>query len=157
MTVASPAALLANEQQLLDNLTSLLEQEQALLIAADAEALAALTPRKQHLVQGLSAAATARHQMLGAAGFAAGEDGMAPWLAAQQDPSLSAAWAALLDQTRQARDLNRLNGSLIQRQMTHNQQALAALRAAGVGAAAQTYGPSGETINGGRANRYVLG
>jgi flagella synthesis protein FlgN len=154
--MASPRTTLAGEQQLLDALVDLLKQEQALLVAANADALAALTPQKSKQVQELAALSAERHRLLGAAGFAAAEAGMGPWLDAHGDPDARAAWERVLELTRAAKELNRLNGVLINKQLAHNQQVLAALQPAGAPAAA-VYGPGGQALGGTRSKGFVLG
>ncbi|MEO7576072.1 MAG: flagellar protein FlgN, partial [Massilia sp.] len=98
-----------------------------------------------------------RHQALGAAGFAAAEDGMAPWLVAQADQVLDADWQQLLTTTREAKELNRVNGMLIAKQMHHTQTVLQAMRTPASGAEAAVYGPSGQTSSGGPSRRFVVG
>lgn len=154
--MASPRTTLAGEQQLLASLVELLQQEQQLLVAADADALAALTPQKSKQVQELAALSAERHRALGAAGFEAAEAGMAPWLDAHGDREARAAWERMLELTRQAKELNRLNGTLINKQLAHNQQVLAALRPDAAPAAA-VYGPGGQPLGAGRSKRFVLG
>jgi len=148
---------LASEQQLLASLVELLKQEQRFLVAADADGLAALTPQKSALVQQLAAQSAERHRALGEAGFDAGEAGMDPWLAATGDQQARSAWEQLLERTREAKELNRLNGMLINKHLVHNQQALDELRGTGSGSAAAVYGPGGQTVAGGPSKRFVVG
>jgi flagella synthesis protein FlgN len=145
---------LADEQQLLQSLVELLQQEQGVLVAADADRLEAITPKKSQLVQQLAARSVERHRELGDAGFEAGEAGMAPWLDAQGDAATRAQWTGLLELTREAKELNRLNGMLINKQMVHNQQVLGALRAGGDDA---VYGPGGQTVGNGPSKKFVVG
>jgi flagella synthesis protein FlgN len=157
MAIASPHTTLADEQQQIAALVELMKQEQQLLIDADADGLAALTPQKAQLVQQTAALASARHRALAAAGFAAGESGMEPWLAVGGDATVRERWDRLLELTREAKELNRVNGMLINKQMAHTQNVLNALRPASASAEAGVYGASGQTVTGGASRRFVIG
>jgi flagella synthesis protein FlgN len=157
MTIASPDATLATERQLIESLTSLLRDEQRMLVEADTDGLAVLTPQKAECVRQLGEQAALRHQALGAAGVDASEAGMEPWLAANGSPEARASWEQLLEATREAKELNRVNGMLINKHMAHNQQMLEALRTTAAGADTTMYGPGGEKIAGGPSRRFVLG
>jgi flagella synthesis protein FlgN len=152
-----PNATLTFEHQRIDALVELMKQEQQLLVAADADALAELTPRKVALVQELAQLSRERHAALGNAGFAASEAGMEPWLAAHGDEAVRTAWSALLARTAEAKELNRVNGMLINRQMAHTQTVLNALRTPTGGAESGLYGAKGQTFGGGPSRGYVLG
>ncbi|MGZ5201919.1 MAG: flagella synthesis protein FlgN [Telluria sp.] len=153
----SPASTLASERQLLATLTELLKEEQRVLVAADADSVAQITPRKTQLVQQLAAQAAVRHRALGAAGFEAAEAGMEPWLAAQGATDVRVEWEQLLDATREAKELNRVNGMLINKQLAYNQQKLGELGANGPDGGAAVYGPGGLTIGSGPSKRFVVG
>jgi flagellar biosynthesis protein FlgN len=153
----SPASTLASERQLLATLTELLQEEQRVLVAADADSVATITPRKIQLVQQLAAQAAIRHRALGAAGFESAEAGMEPWLAAQNSTDVRAEWEQLLDATREAKELNRINGMLINKQLAYNQQKLAELGTDAPGGNAAVYGPGGLTIGAGPSKRFVIG
>lgn len=157
MTITSPAATLATEGQLIAALTELLREEQRLLVAADTDGLSALTPRKSELVRQLGEQAALRHKALGAAGFAASEAGMGPWLSAHGDAAVASAWEQLLATTGQAKELNRVNGILINKHLAHNQQMLAELRPEGANADSTVYGPGGLSFGAGPSKRFVLG
>jgi flagella synthesis protein FlgN len=155
--MSGPETTLPAERQLLASLTVALQGEQRLLVAADADGLMQATPAKNQLVQQLAGLAAERHRALGAAGFEAGEAGMEAWLAAQGSDGVRGEWAALLDATREAKELNRVNGMLINKHLANNQAALAALRPAEGGADAAVYGPGGMTVAVGPSKRFVLG
>jgi flagella synthesis protein FlgN len=155
--MSGPGITLAAERQLLASLTVALQEEQRLLIAADADGLQQATPGKNQLVMQLAGLAGERHRALAAAGFEAGEAGMEPWLAAQGTDAVRGEWAALLDATREAKELNRVNGMLINKHLANNQAALAALRPAEGAADAAVYGPGGLTLGVGPSKRFVLG
>jgi flagella synthesis protein FlgN len=156
MAIATPNSTLAAEQQLVAALVDLMKHEQQLLVSADADGLAALMPQKTKSVQELAALSIARHRALGAAGFAAAESGMEPWLAANGAPDARAQWERLLELTAQAKELNRVNGMLINKQLANTQSALGALRPAG-SADATVYGPGGQASAGGLSRRYGIG
>jgi flagella synthesis protein FlgN len=157
MTVASPATTLTAERQLIASLTGLLHDEQRLLVSADTDALAQLTPQKAQLVQQLADQAAARHLALAAAGFEQSENGMAPWLKAHGSGEDRAQWEQLLHATGEAKELNRINGMLINKHMAHNQELLTALRTTASGVDATVYGPGGQTVGGGASKKFVLG
>ncbi len=136
----SPMQSLRAEHKLIVSLQALLQQEQDLLVSADIDSLDAVTPRKAELINEMALQANQRHRALGLAGFAPREAGMQAWLDAHGTPEDVALWHDVLAQTREAKELNRLNGMLINRQLSHTQGALQALRPQ---SQAGVYGPSG--------------
>jgi flagella synthesis protein FlgN len=66
-------------------------------------------------------------------------------------------WTQLLARTADAKELNRVNGMLINRQMAHNQTVLNALRTPAAGTDATLYGAKGQTFGGGPSRRFVVG
>ena len=155
--MASPTTTLHEEQQLIASLLALMQQEQQLLIGADGDGLAALTPEKSRMVGQLASLASCRHQALGRAGFAASEAGMEAWLGSGQEPAALPVWQEILELTRQAKELNRINGMLINKQMSHNRTILNAMRSPANGAEPAVYGPSGQTSALGPSRRFVVG
>lgn len=156
MVIASPGATLRDEQQVIDAIVALMKTEQQLLIRADADGLSTLTPNKLQLAQRAAALSRVRHKALAAAGFPAGEDGMAPWLAAGGSPAHHADWDRLLELTRAAKELNRVNGMLVNRQLGQAQAALNELRGPNAGAAG-VYGKGGQTLSAGPSRRFAIG
>jgi flagella synthesis protein FlgN len=156
MAIGTPNSTLAAEQQLVASLVDMMKQEQQLLVNADADGLAVLMPQKTKAVQSLAALSAERHRALGAAGFAASENGMEPWLAASGAPDARTQWERLLELTAQAKELNRVNGMLINKQLAHTQTVLGALRPESAAAAA-VYGPGGQSLGGGPSKRFVVG
>lgn len=154
---SGPHSTLAAEEQHVASVIELMKQEQQLLVAADADALTALTPRKAQLVQELAALAKQRHAALAAAGCEGSEAGMEPWLAACEAPDARAQWERLLALTREAKELNRVNGMLINKHLAHNQNVLNALRTPAGAPDAGLYGASGQTLRGGPSRRFVVG
>ncbi|WEF33203.1 flagella synthesis protein FlgN [Pseudoduganella chitinolytica] len=150
----TPMHSLKAEHTLIISLREVLLQEQNLLVAADIDKLDPLTARKAELINEMALTANQRHRSLGAAGFARGEAGMEAWLAAHGSDADKLLWHDVLDQTREAKELNRLNGMLINRQLSHTQGALQALRPqAQVG----VYGPSGRTATSTFSRGFVAG
>ncbi len=137
----SPAHDLQAETEDMRALGALLGREQASLSAGDADGCAALLEEKAQLVAAMAGHASLRHQRLAAIGFAADEQGMQAWLAAAP-ADVRATWDALMAFTREAHELNRLNGLLLGQLATRNRRALEALGAVGAGPA--LYGPAGQ-------------
>jgi len=157
MAIASPGATLRDEQQLIASILEVMKQEQQLLVSADADGLSTLTPGKLGLAQRLGELSRLRHRALAGAGFAAGEAGMEPWLAAGADAGARADWERLLDLTRQAKELNRVNGMLLNKQLAHTTGVLNALRGNTGTGASGVYGASGQTLAAGPSRRFVVG
>jgi flagellar biosynthesis protein FlgN len=156
MAIASPGATLRDEQQVIGSIVELMKTEQQLLIGADADGLSTITPNKLQLAQRAATLSRVRHKALAAAGFPAGEAGMEPWLAVAGNDELRAEWNRLLDLTRAAKELNRVNGMLVNRQLGQAQAALNELRGP-AGNAAGVYGPGGQTMSTGPARRFAIG
>ena len=153
----SPISTVSAEQQHVIQLIELMKQEQALLVAADADGLVELTPRKNTLLQELADLSSQRHAALVAAGCEGAEAGMEPWLAVGGNEDARAQWEALLELARQAKELNRVNGMLINKQLAHNQGVLNALRTPAGAQSTGVYGASGQTLGSGPSKRYVIG
>lgn len=145
MANASPHTTLQDELKLINCLIDLMKQEQQFLVAANTDGLETLTPLKNQLVAQLSALALQRHAALEADGFAASEVGMEAWLVRMSDAAIKAAWSQLIGRSREAKELNRVNGMLINKQMTANHTLLNAMRAPAGGADSGFYGPTGQT------------
>lgn len=153
---ASPARELNEEHRAAKSLLQLLEQEQAVLVNADVEALIKLTEEKAKLAAHMSQLAKRRHSALQAAGFEAAETGMKAWLAS---PGATAAddkaWNELLALAQSAKELNRINGLLISQHMTRNQNALNILQGNSQGGT--FYGPDGQATTKISGRRLVIG
>lgn len=153
----SPHTTLQEELSLISSLIDLMKQEQQCLVAADTDTLSSLTPVKtQHITQ-LATLAGQRHASLVGAGFPGSEAGMEAWLARAGDASLTAAWQGALDKMREAKEINRVNGMLINKQMTHNQHLIQAMRTPADAADMGVYGPKGQTTSGGNKRALVVG
>jgi flagella synthesis protein FlgN len=145
MATASPHATLQDEIKLISCLIDLMKQEQQFLIAANSDGLSTLTPLKTQLVEQAATLAGQRHASLGAENVDASEVGMEAWLLRMNNPAASASWQLLLDKTREAKELNRVNGMLINKQLTQNQNLINAMRTPAGAADTTFYGPQGQT------------
>ena len=141
MTTVTPLDNLREEAHIMTTLLDLLKQEQQLLVSAEIEGLDAVTHKKNALVHQMTVLSAQRHHALGKAGFPAEEAGMEAWIAASGEADLADAWHALLDTTRQAKEVNRVNGMLINKQISNTQGALQALQPQA--ASGQTYSATG--------------
>jgi len=155
MPAASPMTSLREEHKLMTALLELLKQEQQHLLAADIEQLTELTARKAALVTQMAALAGQRHEALAAAGFPAQEEGMDAWLGSSDEAGAAPQWSALLDVTRSAKELNRINGMLVNKHLAHTQGALNAMNPASQ--SGNFYGPSGQTTTNASSRRFVAG
>ena len=145
MATASPHSTLQDELKLIGCLIDLMKQEQQFLVAANTDGLQTLTPLKTQLIEQMAVCAKQRHASLAADGFADSEAGMEAWLARMGNAPASTAWQLLLERTGEAKELNRVNGMLINKQMTNNLTLLNAMRAPAGATDASVYGPSGQT------------
>jgi flagella synthesis protein FlgN len=158
MTTVTPLNSLREEQHIMATLLDVLRQEQQLLSTVEMEGLPAVTTRKTALVTQMTLLSAQRHRSLGKCGFPAEEAGMDAWIAASgeaRDESASL-WQALLEHTREAKELNRINGMLINKQMGHTQDALQALRPQG-STPNNFYGPGGITTTLPRSRGFLAG
>ncbi|GGY19313.1 hypothetical protein GCM10007386_55820 [Pseudoduganella dura] len=151
----APMLLLREEQRLITELLDILKQEQQSLVAADIDRLSALTPRKSELIGRMGVLAGERHTALAGAGFEAQEAGMENWLCAHGTADDRTLWNTVLSQTREAKELNRLNGMLINKQLSHTQGALQALRPPSP--AGTVYGPTGLTATTTTSRGFLAG
>lgn len=153
----SPTQTIAAEHQHLDALVALMKQEQQSLVTLDTDELSSLTTQKNALLAKLSGLSQQRYAALKATGCEGSEAGMAPWLAASNDGAGRAQWERMLHVAREAKELNRVNGMLISKQLAHNQGVLNALRTPTNAPTGAIYGASGQTMGLGASKRYVVG
>jgi flagella synthesis protein FlgN len=154
--MTSPLTTLNDELALISSLVELMKQEQRHLVGIDIDGLLDLTPQKSQLIQDMAALSAQRHRALGALGMAADETGMQAWLTTA-GADAQAQWQHLLECTAEAKELNRVNGMLIAKQMAHTQTILQAMRTPTAAADNSVYGPNGQTSGLASSNRYVLG
>lgn len=149
-----PSAQLSQETEAARALLALLKQEQALLIEADADKLPGLLEQKSALVARIADMAGARHRALAEIGFAPNEAGMQSWLDSRRTSS-EQSWNDLIALARSAKEANRINGLLINRQMRNNQHAINILQGTAQGGG--IYGPNGQSAVGTVSRRRIIG
>ena len=155
MPSVTPMSSLLQERQAMTTLLDLLQQEQRHLVAADIDALVALTAEKSALVSQMAVLANQRHGALGAAGFGAQDSDMEGWIAASGEAQAAPLWQQLLDMTHEAKELNRVNGMLINKHMSRTQGALNILRPQSQ--ATNFYGPSGHATSSNPSRGFIVG
>jgi flagellar biosynthesis protein FlgN len=139
---------IAEEAQVVQQFVDLLSLEQTALTAGDTDGLPALAEQKSKLAVRLDNLAEQRNMTLKAMGFPADRNGIESWCA--QHPAEQIAgdtWAGIIKLAREARELNRLNGELIQLRMNVTATALEALRASKN--SLDLYGPDGQSAKAG--------
>lgn len=146
---------LSEESRTVEQLAAVMLKEQDDLIKANIENIPSLLEEKSQLLQQLSQLAYQRYQQLAGLGFEASEDGMQAWAKSKKDLSLDSAWEKLRRSLEKTRELNRLNGLLINKYLTRNQQTLQALLVnAG---ASNLYGPNGQTTTHNQLRSHIIG
>lgn len=150
----APVLQLLEEIEAGTALLEVLRQEQENLIAANIEALGALTEEKTRLFSRMSELAMQRQRALASQGFEDSPAGFEAYL--KTTPSLSEAWEELMTIAREGKELNRVNGMLIGQHMARNQTALNALKG-GDQSAGALYGPNGQAATGTASRRFVVG
>lgn len=157
MAPASPNATLSEEITLLKSLTGLMKQEQAFLVSADTDGLNSLMQQKSQWIDHMARLAAQRHQLLAGAGCDAADSGMQAWLDKGKDSAAAASWQQLLDLAREAKELNRMNGMLINKQMSNNQALIDAMRVPAGAPDTGFYGPSGQATVTSATRKLVVG
>ena len=132
-------ACLREERDTLQQCVELLDREQQLLIGGDIDALADLTQQKISALELAARNTSARERCLTGRGLSADNDGMSELL--QDQPALRSMWYDILNRAKEARDLNRVNGFLIEARIDRNHHALAVMHQ--VANSAFTYGNDG--------------
>lgn len=148
ITLTAPATAfrqtLEAEAATIQQFVDLLQLEQVALSTGKIEDLPAFVDKKAELVARLNALATQRNQSLAEQGFAADRAGVESWCAKYpQEKGVVKAWRRILSLANEARELNRLNGELIQIRMQYNAKALEALQ--GGKNSFDLYGPDGQS------------
>ena len=134
---------LAEERKAVNALLDVLQEEQDCLVAADISRLPQMTDEKARIASRLSGLAKQRYDALAEAGFDASEAGMEKWAnSANATVAVRDAWNELLSVARDGKERNRINGLMIQQQMSRNQNALHVLFAHAQGG--NFYGPDGQ-------------
>ena len=141
--VSIKAISFEQDAQLAKDLLATIRSEQAALVRADIDAIENLLDKKAEVLQRMNIVVMNRYEALAANGFEPNETGMGEWLKQQAKPALNEAWANLKKTLIQAKELNRLNGLLINRHSLLNQQLLDHLH--GSSGKADVYGRNGQT------------
>jgi flagella synthesis protein FlgN len=138
-----PSHTLADEKLVTSRLVAALQQEQDLLSGnGDADKIPDIINEKANIVANMAALADQRHKALAALGFLAGENGMQTWIEQHGSADDKQVWEELFALAQSARELNRLNGLLIGKQMAINQNAMNILQGKSNGS---FYGPDGQS------------
>ena len=153
----SPADSLIEEHKAIRALTELLKLEQEHLISANVEGIAALTEEKAKAATQMAELANWRHNALAAAGFEPAEACMQAWLeCSPKAQSAKKSWQELIELAQVANELNRVNGTLINKQMVRNQNVLNILQHGNV-QDSNVYGPNGQTASKSVGRHFVAG
>jgi flagella synthesis protein FlgN len=123
-------------------LLATIRKEQSALIRADIDAIETLLDEKSDVLQRMNLVVLNRYEALATNGFEPNEIGMSVWLKKQANTALNEAWTVLRKTLIQAKELNRLNGILINKQFNLNQQLLNHLH--GNSGDSEVYGRNGQ-------------
>lgn len=146
---------LHDELTAMSSLTEVLKLEEGALIDGNVEKLNKLTIEKSKLIADISTLENERKICLEQQGYSSDAKGMQDYFA--KYPSETAAtndWATLLQISEKAKECNRTNGLLINRQFVRNQSALNALQQKSP--AESMYGPTGHSTNNATSGRRVI-
>jgi len=136
--------LFEQDAKLLNELLFLLSREQVSLINADIDSIESMLDEKGNLLQRINASVQVRYKALFKAGFEPNENGMAAWVRKDTLPQQVEAWQNFQKTLEQAKELNRLNGQLINKHFNRNQQFINHLHGA---PSTGVYGPNGQTTS----------
>lgn len=153
-TPNSPLDSLRDEHKAMVYLIEIIKQEQTQLLEANIDELKKLTDEKAKVVALMSELSAQRDNALTAAGFSAKEAGIKSWLATA-GANANKMWMDLMSLAASAKELNRVNGMLINKHMTNNQNALNALHA--TPQSNNLYGPNGQSAVKTSTRRLVVG
>lgn len=128
------------EAGLANQLLSLLEKEQSVLLSFQVDAMEHLLDEKFQLLNKLGGYTKKRYQALADNGFEANESGMKNWLKRNQEPTLLALWQDFQNTLSSSKEANRLNGLLVAKQFNRNQEILNTLNGSN---STHFYGPNG--------------
>lgn len=127
----SLAEIIAAEADLVSAFVFLLQQEQEVLKSGEADALPGIVERKAEITRKLAPISIARNAVLARADLPPDRAGIDAWLKCNTaDKAVRLNWEKLQTLAAEARELNRVNGELIQLRLQNNSQALETLRSA---------------------------
>ena len=137
-----PSLSLPQEKEATLALLASLKEEQDILCGnGNIEDMPELISEKASAVAKMATLADQRHKYLAMGGFDASENGMQTWLDAHGSEEAQQLWTELFELAQNARELNRLNGQLINKQMAMNQNAMSILQGKNN---SNLYGPTGQ-------------
>jgi flagellar biosynthesis protein FlgN len=139
-----PAISFEADAALVARLIEDLQYEQTALVTADLDTMEGLIDKRVELLQSISEAANLRYSALEKGGFEANENGMTKWLEALSNKETGLAWLDFQKQLIKAKELNRLNGVLINKSFQRNQEKLDALQGKTTKNNTQFYGKNGQ-------------
>ncbi len=140
--LANLLAALTEEHAAVSDFVALLQQEQKMLTENSTDELAVLAEQKSNHAVKINKIAEGRHRMLQSLIPELTASSIRDWMEINSRQSLDL-WQKILVLSDQARELNRVNGELIQMKLRHNQQLLGTLsRAVNQ---SSLYGPNGQT------------
>lgn len=146
---------LQNEISAMISLANVLKFEELALIDGNVEELSKLTQDKSKLISDLTKLEHERKVWLGQNGYSSDVEGMQNYFAnAVSETTGAEDWTKLLLLSEQAKENNRTNGILINRQFIRNQSALNILQQKSP--AESMYGPNGQSTNNTAAGRRVV-
>lgn len=137
---------------MVQELIALLKQEQTTLVHMQLDALESVLEQKSVVMQHLHQLTQQRYQMLAMHGYEASEQGMEQWIVQPGQAAQRHAWQSFQADLTEARELNRLNGVLINKHFNRNQQMLSGLQ----GGSIATYGKDGQAATMGRQRNPLL-
>ena len=146
-TTALQQTLVA-EAEAVQQFAELLKLEQTSLSSGNTDELPAFAEQKVNLAVHLNTLSAQRNAALATQGLDADRAGVEAWCAKHPNENeVAAAWSRILLVAGEARELNRLNGELIQIRMQYNARALEALQ--GGKNSLALYGPDGQSTTSG--------
>ncbi|MBC7787637.1 MAG: flagellar protein FlgN [Methylophilaceae bacterium] len=130
------------ESKLMQALIEVLEHEQKILVSNDIIAIEMLMDEKTQLLQKINAASQARYRALQAKGYAPSEVGMEAFIQSDNNLQDKNTWINFQRLLTLAKELNRVNGVLINRHFNRNRETLNDLQ--GNHSARMIYGANGQ-------------
>ena len=141
--------ILAEEAESIQQFVDLLNLEQVALASGETDALPEFAEKKSKLAVTLNKLAGQRSTLLSAQGFSIDRKGVEAWHAKHPtEQSVADTWSTILTLAAEARELNRVNGELIQLRLNVTAKALQALQAGKN--SLDLYGPDGQSTSTGQ-------
>lgn len=134
------------DARLAEELLRLLAREQTKLVRASIEELESLLEEKAQLIQRMSTTAQQRYDLLTQNGLPGNESGMARWVHSQKSSKLEESWRMFQTTLNQAKEINRVNGLLINKHFNRNQELLNLMQ--GNQSSVSLYGANGQATSG---------